>query len=479
MFTVRSARGKQAPDWRLKTGVREFSATFTGPPGPDQISEMPASEETSQPPAIRPEENNREEGEDEVVSEEIKLLRRKRGQKLAAFSRICHRADAIIVGRGSRTRLEGMLEAIDTALEGVIAANDSLEACLHLPKDKMDADAYSAKVEGEREAVLQRITQYLAERKDEAPSEVGSRVSTAQKSRASSVSRASQVEAEVSAKMKALRLQQVRRRQEQERAEEEERQRQEEERRRQEEKTQRQEREVRRRQQLQEAEDEAEAAQLEAQLRKNLGDDLAYERRNDFEGELIEPDEAVAGNRVRGLREAGKQSFEAARDRNVPDVRKETSEATSNVESRPVRLEEPTLNQVRDTAAWIRELRSPQHVPQAERGPACSAFAKSIPRLSLPTFSGKASEWPRWIGLFKALVHDQPSLSDTEKIAHLQASVSGLAQQTISGMLYDGSLYHQALETLEERFGQDDDIIKFNLNSIFNAPDPLEDDANP
>ena len=126
---------------------------------------------------------------------------------------------------------------------------------------------------------------------------------------------------------------------------------------------------------------------------------------------------------------------------------------------------------------WIQELRTPQHEQQTDKSSAGSAFTKSIPRLSLPTFSGKASDWPRWIGLFKALVHDQSSISDTEKIAHLQSSVSGLAQQTIVGMLYDGSLYHQALETLEERFGQDDDIIKHNLNSIFNAPDPLEEDA--
>ncbi|XP_043229832.1 uncharacterized protein LOC122385551 [Amphibalanus amphitrite] len=44
-------------------------------------------------------------------------------------------------------------------------------------------------------------------------------------------------------------------------------------------------------------------------------------------------------------------------------------------------------------------------------------------------------------------------------------------------MLYDGNLYHQALKALEERFGQDDDVIQHNLNSIFDAPDPREDDA--
>ena len=450
---------------------------------------MSAEEDPDQPVTVEPAESDRGEGEeDDVGSEELKLLRRKRGQKLAAFSRICHRADALIVGRGSRTKLGDMMETIDTALECVIAANDALEACLCQPKDKLDAEAYAAKVEAEREAITQRITQHLAERRDETPSVTGSRVSVAQQSRTSSTSRASQIEAEVSAKVKALRLQQVRRRQEQERVEEEKRRRQQEEerrcreeerrrqqeeerrrreeerRRQEEEKRQLQEKETERRQQLQEAEDEAEAARLEARLRKSLGDDLGYDRRNDFEDEQLGTEEIGTGDHDQEASENhGKQQAEAARD----------------VEPRPARrAEEPVSSQVRDTAAWIRDLRSPQYAEQAERAPTCSAFAKSIPRLSLPTFSGKASDWPRWIGLFKALVHDQPSLSDTEKIAHLQSSVSGLAQQTISGMLYDGNLYHKALETLEERFGQDDDIIKFNLNSVFEAPDPLEDDAD-
>ena len=409
------------------------------------------------------EEEAHNDGEQEtVVSEEVKLLRRKRGRQLAAFSRICHRADAMIVGRGSRSKLEDMLETIDAALENVITANDSLEAHLSLPKEKMDAEAYSAKAEGDRQAVVQRITRYLAERKDEAPSEAGSRISLARKSCASSSSKASQVEAEVSSKMKKLRLQQLRRKQEQERAEEEEKKRQEEATRRQEEEIERHEREIQRRRQLQDAEDEAEAAQMEARLRKELSDELQEERRDDFEGELLDRDQAEGGDQYLVISEAA--------DRRP-------ARATHEGGTRPGRPAEGlAASKVRDTATWIQELRSP-HVQPADKAAACSAFAKSIPRLSLPTFDGKASDWPRWIGLFKALVHDQPSLSDTERIAHLQSSVSGLAQQTISGMLYDGRLYHQALQTLEERFGQDEDIIKHNLNSIFDAPDPLEDDA--
>ena len=84
--------------------------------------------------------------------------------------------------------------------------------------------------------------------------------------------------------------------------------------------------------------------------------------------------------------------------------------------------------------SWI-DQRQPAAIPH--RTNMASAFTKRIPRLTLPTFSGKPSEWPRWIGLFRALVHDQPPLSDAERMAHLQAAVTAQAQQAIAGKLYD------------------------------------------
>ncbi|XP_043212217.1 trichohyalin-like [Amphibalanus amphitrite] len=420
---------------------------------------MSATGETEQPPAADLEESVLREERHEGVSEELKVLRRKRGQKLAAFSRVCHRAESIIAVRGSRSTLEGLYATVDAALEGIITANDALEACLSSEADKADAEEYCAKAERDREDIVERITQHLAERKDEPPSETGSVVSVAQKSQTSAVSRASQVEAEVASKIKALRLQQLKRRQEEQRLQESREE--EKQRRRQEE--QRQEREAERRRQLQDAEDEAEAAQLEADLRRELNDDFQHERRNDFEDELFATEEAGYRSHQREVQ---------------PSFERTTTAPSHEMEARHEKpVKGPGSHQMRHHTSWIGELRSPRQTQRAESAAPFSAFAKSIPKLTLPTFSGKASEWPRWSGLFKALVHDQPSLSDTEKIAHLQSSVSGLAQQTISGMLYDGSLYHQALKALEERFGQDDDIIKHNLNSIFNAPDPMEDDA--
>ena len=104
-----------------------------------------------------------------------------------------------------------------------------------------------------------------------------------------------------------------------------------------------------------------------------------------------------------------------------------------------------------------------------------SAFTKSIPRLSLPQFTGAPGEWPRWISLFKALVHDQASLSDVEKMTHLQQAVGGAAQQAIDGLLFDGGSYCQALIILHQRFGCEDDISQSYLNSMFSAPAPSID----
>ena len=108
--------------------------------------------------------------------------------------------------------------------------------------------------------------------------------------------------------------------------------------------------------------------------------------------------------------------------------------------------------------------------------PKPSTFAKSIPWLSLPRFSGASGEWPSWIGLFRALVHDQSALSDTERMTHLQQAVEGAAHQAIKGFLFDGKMYHQALAALYERFGQEGDVSQAYLNSMFTTPAPSVDD---
>lgn len=100
-----------------------------------------------------------------------------------------------------------------------------------------------------------------------------------------------------------------------------------------------------------------------------------------------------------------------------------------------------------------------------------SNFSQSLPRLYLPVFNGNSSEWPKWLALFKILVHNQP-LTNEEKMVRLQSSVSGGAERLIGGMLFDGALYEAALEALTNRFGRESDVVHCTLKTIFGCPPP-------
>ena len=222
----------------------------------------------------------------------------------------------------------------------------------------------------------------------------------------------------------------------------------------------RQEDESKRQRELRALKDEAEEAELEARLRMIMEDDLNADRKNDFLDENI-------GETENDRSFQPKQEVKTPPCSSLPQPRQE-----------PVSQPSPQRNSV----TWIDEL--PGTAAPAARlttgSPTsgnASAFVKSIPRLTLPIYSGDPLEWPRWVGLFRALIHDQPSLSDSERMAHLQGSVTGTAQQAIAGMLFDGKLYRKALKTLQDRFGQSSDIIRVHLKGIFTAEPPLENDA--
>ena len=177
---------------------------------------------------------------------------------------------------------------------------------------------------------------------------------------------------------------------------------------------------------LQEAQDAQEAAELRARLTKE--DDLNWERRHDFDGEPVDQVEPSAN----------------------PDVR------PSNQGEPHLHLAHPSQEQ----SSAVRISAEPQSTFLHQR----------LQRLSLPKFSGDAGEWPRWSALFKTMVDSQSVLSDTEKMVHLQASVVGMAQRTISGKLYDGELYAEAMKTLEDRFGRQEDVVHAHLQDVFLCP---------
>ena len=68
-------------------------------------------------------------------------------------------------------------------------------------------------------------------------------------------------------------------------------------------------------------------------------------------------------------------------------------------------------------------------------------------------------------------------MTTSEKMAHLQNSVSGPARALIGSMTWDGSSYDDALKALKERYGQEVDIVHSMLKTVFSCAPPKAFDA--
>ena len=412
---------------------------------------------------------------DEEREEELKRLKLQRGRKAAAVTRACNTAETRLSQCPDPQEVKKRLETLNTALEAFMTANDTYVAIIKDTNERSEAEQLATQVTAKHAAMTKRLKDAMKAPSEAAPSvQTVSRVSGSQASRGSRMSSASK-NAEIAAELKALELRQLRARKERETELRRAKQDREAELRR---AKQDQEAELRRARQQQEdelkrqedhmqltaVEEELERARLKARLLREAESELTWERRHDFHDEDGEETELQHPTMTIPVQPAEEQAVlrhvgEQHRPTYIPEA----------AALGPVEPRRPSPGG-RNSADWIRELGSDRHVAPQGIGP--SAFTKSIPRLSLPTFRGNAREWPRWIGLFKALVHDQPSLTDAERMAHLQNAVAGPASQAIDGMLYDGALYQEALRTLQERFGREEDITQAHLRSIFTAVPP-------
>ena len=117
-----------------------------------------------------------------------------------------------------------------------------------------------------------------------------------------------------------------------------------------------------------------------------------------------------------------------------------------------------------------------RHQQEARRPlqPVRQQTTPQLPRVTLDKFSGSALEWPRWIALFRALVHDRDDLTDVERLTYLQAHLTGPAKESVRGMLCDSSLYGEAMRELEEEFGDPARVIHATMKKLLDSR-PVKD----
>ncbi|XP_075977746.1 uncharacterized protein LOC142977620 [Anticarsia gemmatalis] len=85
----------------------------------------------------------------------------------------------------------------------------------------------------------------------------------------------------------------------------------------------------------------------------------------------------------------------------------------------------------------------------------CEAKSDSVvrlPKIVLPTFSGKYTEWSSFRDLFISLVHNNKRLDDVQRLHYLKTQLSGEAEQLIRHVPITESNYKKCWELLEHRF---------------------------
>lgn len=85
-----------------------------------------------------------------------------------------------------------------------------------------------------------------------------------------------------------------------------------------------------------------------------------------------------------------------------------------------------------------------------------------LPRINLPTFSGKYAEWQTFYDMFLSLIHNNTSITAVQKLHYLKGNLSGEAQSLLSNFSTTEANYDEAWKLLVRRYNNK----RYNSNAV-------------
>ena len=92
-----------------------------------------------------------------------------------------------------------------------------------------------------------------------------------------------------------------------------------------------------------------------------------------------------------------------------------------------------------------------------------------LPEWKLAQYNGDPIQWHEWFGQFKSAIDSAP-LTDDVKLTYLKTLVTGKAKTAIADFAYCGTMYRDALKTLERKFRQPQAVVTAYLEKLANFP---------
>ncbi|XP_071579379.1 uncharacterized protein [Temnothorax nylanderi] len=105
-------------------------------------------------------------------------------------------------------------------------------------------------------------------------------------------------------------------------------------------------------------------------------------------------------------------------------------------------------------------------LPQVPAGPEQGgerAPKTSLPRITLPYFSGAYEEWPSFRDLFLSVIGENSSISNTERFHYLRSCLRGPAEKLVHSLTVTGTNYDRAWVILSRHFENKRELIRSNF----------------
>ena len=93
-----------------------------------------------------------------------------------------------------------------------------------------------------------------------------------------------------------------------------------------------------------------------------------------------------------------------------------------------------------------------------------------LPKLSLKKFKGDIKEWTPFWDSYTSAIHDNPDLSDIDKFNYLNSLLESKAAEAIAVLKITSANYQEAVDVLNQRFGDKQQIINSHMDSLLQLP---------
>lgn len=93
-----------------------------------------------------------------------------------------------------------------------------------------------------------------------------------------------------------------------------------------------------------------------------------------------------------------------------------------------------------------------------------------LPKLNLPTFSGKYEEWFPFFDSFNSIIHTNASISHVQRFQYLKGCLTGEASVVIDSMEISAANYEVAWDTLKERYDDKYVLVQNHVKAIMEMP---------